>query len=69
MHKNLARKRTLAVTAALLTLGATVVPDQAAAEPIDAICFVAGATVGIWPIGTLIAGPTAVGCLIHYWNS
>jgi hypothetical protein len=31
----------------------------------NTICFVAGSTVSIWPIGTLIAGPTAVGCI--YW--
>jgi hypothetical protein len=37
-------------------------------DPIDGICFIAGACVGIWPIGTAICGPTAVGCVIHYWQ-
>jgi hypothetical protein len=32
----------------------------------DAICFAAGIATGFWPIGTLIAGPTAVGCLVIY---
>ena len=32
----------------------------------DAICYAAGIGAGFWPIGTLIAGPTALGCLVMY---
>ena len=39
-----------------------------AGAPIDAICYIVGACVGFWPIGTLICGPTGIGCLIHYWQ-
>jgi hypothetical protein len=35
--------------------------------PIDGICFVAGICTSVWPFGTLICGPTAVGCAVHYW--
>src|SRR3954470_22311008 len=30
---------------------------------INAICYAAGNAAGFWPIGTMIAGPTALGCL------
>jgi hypothetical protein len=36
--------------------------------PIDGICFVAGICSSVWPFGTLICGPTAVGCVVHYWT-
>ena len=32
----------------------------------NTICLAAGAAVSIWPIGTMIAGPTFVGCLVWY---
>ena len=38
-------------------------------KPIDGICFVAGICTSIWPIGTAICGPTALGCAIYYWQS
>jgi hypothetical protein len=34
---------------------------------IDGICFIAGIGAGVWPIGTLIFGPTAVGCAVYYF--
>jgi len=40
-------------------------PD-AANRVMDTACFIAGAGVGFWPIGTLIFGPTAVGCVVWY---
>ena len=40
-----------------------------AGQPIDGICFIVGVCTGMWPIGTLICGPTAIGCVIHYWQS
>jgi hypothetical protein len=42
--------------------------DATAGKPMDGICFVAGACTTIWPIGTLICGPTALGCAIYYWQ-
>lgn len=39
-----------------------------AGGPMDAICFIVGACVGFWPIGTLICGPTGVGCIIYYYQ-
>ncbi len=39
-----------------------------AGAPIDGICFIVGICTGVWPIGTLICGPTAIGCVIHYWK-
>lgn len=38
-------------------------------KPIDAFCLIAGAGVGFWPIGTALAGPTFVGCVVYYWKS
>jgi len=35
-------------------------------DAVDAICFAAGIAASAWPIGTLVAGPTAVGCLVIY---
>jgi hypothetical protein len=32
----------------------------------NAVCYVAGVGTGFWPIGTLIFGPTAVGCVVWY---
>ena len=32
----------------------------------NTICYVAGIATGFWPIGTLIAGPTALGCVVMY---
>jgi hypothetical protein len=39
-----------------------------AGSPMDAICFIAGMCATVWPIGTLICGPTAIGCIIYYWQ-
>jgi hypothetical protein len=39
-----------------------------AGKPIDAICYIAGACSTVWPIGTLICGPTGIGCIIYYWK-
>jgi hypothetical protein len=39
-----------------------------AGTPMDAICFVAGTCVTIWPVGTLMCGPTFIGCIIHYYQ-
>ena len=33
----------------------------------DGICFIAGIGCGFWPIGTLIFGPTCVGCAVYYF--
>jgi hypothetical protein len=41
--------------------------DATAGKPMDAICFVAGVCSTVWPIGTLICGPTMIGCAIMYW--
>jgi hypothetical protein len=32
----------------------------------NGVCFVSGAGVGFWPVGTLVFGPTALGCLVYY---
>ncbi|MBL93477.1 MAG: hypothetical protein CMH56_16880 [Myxococcales bacterium] len=40
--------------------------DNEVQESIDGICYAASIFAGLWPIGTAIAGPTALGCLIHY---
>ena len=32
----------------------------------DGLCYAAGIASGFWPIGTAIAGPTALGCLVVY---
>jgi hypothetical protein len=42
------------------------ITDVIGTDAVDAICFAAGIATGFWPIGTLIAGPTAVGCLVMY---
>lgn len=45
-------------------------PGQLQAEAIkvmDGICYIAGIGCGFWPIGTLIFGPTCVGCAIYYF--
>lgn len=34
----------------------------------NGICYVAGICTGFWPIGTLICGPTAVGCAVYYFT-
>jgi hypothetical protein len=39
-----------------------------AGSPMDAICYIVGACSTIWPIGTLICGPTGIGCIIYYWQ-
>jgi hypothetical protein len=41
---------------------------QAAKTPkgLDGICYIAGIGAGVWPIGTLIFGPTAIGCAVYY---
>jgi hypothetical protein len=35
----------------------------------NGICYVAGICTGFWPIGTLICGPTAVGCAVYYFTA
>jgi hypothetical protein len=35
-------------------------------KAMNTICYAAGIAAGFWPIGTLIAGPTAVGCAVMY---
>jgi hypothetical protein len=60
-----ATARALTVTALMGGMAITG-PEQAAAAPMDAICYVAGIGASIWPIGTLIAGPTAIGCIVYY---
>ncbi len=35
-------------------------------DVMDAICYAAGIGTGFWPIGTLIFGPTALGCVVYY---
>lgn len=42
--------------------------NTVAGEPMDAICLVAGICTGFWPLGTLICGPTTIGCVIYYWQ-
>ena len=39
-----------------------------AGNAFDGICFLVGICTAVWPIGTLICGPTAIGCTIHYWQ-
>jgi hypothetical protein len=34
----------------------------------NGICYVASICTGFWPIGTLICGPTAVGCAVYYFT-
>lgn len=36
----------------------------AGGDTVDAICYVAAVCTGFWPIGTLICGPTTLGCVI-----
>jgi len=40
--------------------------NPAQKDAVDAICYTAGICSSIWPIGTLICGPTAVGCIVIY---
>lgn len=35
----------------------------------NGICYIAGVCTGFWPIGTLICGPTAVGCAVYYFTA
>lgn len=35
----------------------------------NGICYVASICTGFWPIGTLICGPTAVGCAVYYFTA
>jgi len=37
-----------------------------AEKAMNAICYVAGACASVWPLGTLICGPTVVGCVVWY---
>jgi hypothetical protein len=39
-----------------------------AGNPMDAICWIVSACVTIWPIGTLLCGPTGIGCIIYYYQ-
>ena len=34
---------------------------------INGLCYTAGIFASVWPIGTAIAGPTALGCAIMYF--
>jgi hypothetical protein len=54
--------------AASTPLSANQLSDATAGKPMDGICYVAGICTTIWPIGTLICGPTAIGCVIYYWQ-
>ena len=40
--------------------------DDVPTDWFDGLCYAAGIAAGFWPIGTAIAGPTAVGCLVMY---
>jgi hypothetical protein len=40
--------------------------DEVPSDWVDALCYAAGIGASIWPIGTAIAGPTALGCLVMY---
>lgn len=78
-HHNLRRENGVSgLWDELRTLGVDI--SEAAAEykasgkiqshkPIDAICAVAYLGAGFWPIGTAIAGPTALGCVVMAWES
>lgn len=70
MRKDTIRRITGRALLVSTLLGAASVtnPQQANADPIDAICYAAAIGTGFWPVGTLIAGPTALGCVIYYWQ-
>ena len=40
--------------------------DDVPTDWLDGLCYAAGIASGFWPIGTAIAGPTAIGCLVMY---
>lgn len=43
-------------------------PNNQQQRVMNGICYIAGICTGFWPIGTLICGPTAVGCTVYYFT-
>jgi hypothetical protein len=41
--------------------------EATVSQVMNGICYVAGIGTAFWPIGTLIFGPTALGCAIYYF--
>jgi hypothetical protein len=40
--------------------------DDVPTDWLDGLCYAAGIASGFWPIGTAVAGPTAIGCIVMY---